>query len=126
MITRIERETKIAIHSLYKVFGPNPDAALNAVQEDGLSKPELLKHHNHVLGLEDINVDVKAGESQVTIEGSDGTQTLTADQIFLATGRRAKVEGLGLDEVGVAYDRGITVDDTCRTSMPSIRQARRA
>ena len=72
MTPRIERETKIAIQSLYKVFGPNPDAALNAVQEGGLSKPELLEHHNHVLGLEDINVDVKAGEITV-IMGLSGS-----------------------------------------------------
>ena len=72
MTPRTERETKIAIHNLYKVFGPNPDAALNAVQEGGLSKPELLEHHNHVLGLEDINVDVKAGEITV-IMGLSGS-----------------------------------------------------
>lgn len=68
----MEPETKIAIRHLYKVFGPDPQRALKAVQEDGLGKPELLEQHNHVLGLQDINVDVKAGEITV-IMGLSGS-----------------------------------------------------
>ena len=65
-------ETKIAIRDLYKVFGPDPVTALKAVREDGLGKPELLEQYGHVLGLEDINVDVKAGEITV-IMGLSGS-----------------------------------------------------
>jgi glycine betaine/proline transport system ATP-binding protein len=72
MTPRPEPETKIAIRNLYKVFGPDPEAALNAVQEDGLSKPELLEQHGHVLGLEDINIDAKADEITV-IMGLSGS-----------------------------------------------------
>ena len=67
-----EPETKIAIRDLYKIFGPDPVTALKAVREDGLGKPELLERHGHVLGLEDINVDVKAGEITV-IMGLSGS-----------------------------------------------------
>jgi pyruvate/2-oxoglutarate dehydrogenase complex dihydrolipoamide dehydrogenase (E3) component len=104
------------VHDLAHV-APKEDADVAEVLAKQLRAEGIVIHDKIKIA----GIDVKAGESQVTIEGSDGTQTLTADQIFLATGRRAKVEGLGLDEVGVAYDRGITVDDTCRTSMPSIR-----
>ena len=68
----MEPETKITIRNLYKVFGPDPQRALKAVREDGLGKPELLEQHNHVLGLQDINVDVKAGEITV-IMGLSGS-----------------------------------------------------
>ncbi|MBO6784006.1 MAG: ATP-binding cassette domain-containing protein [Alphaproteobacteria bacterium] len=56
-----EPETKIGIRNLYKIFGPDPQRALKAVKDDGLGKPELLEQTGHVLGLQDINVDVKAG-----------------------------------------------------------------
>ncbi|HCP01187.1 MAG: glycine/betaine ABC transporter [Alphaproteobacteria bacterium] len=65
-------ETKIGIHDLYKVFGPDPMTALKAVRHDGLSKPELLEKCGHVLGLENINVDAKGGEITV-IMGLSGS-----------------------------------------------------
>jgi glycine betaine/proline transport system ATP-binding protein len=68
----MELETKIEIRNLYKIFGSDPKRALRAVQDDGLGKPELLEQTGHVLGLEDINVDVKAGEITV-IMGLSGS-----------------------------------------------------
>ena len=59
-----EKKTKIAIRDLYKIFGEEPESVLPAVK-DGTSKNDLLEHHNHVLGLNDINVDVKEGEITV-------------------------------------------------------------
>ena len=64
-------ETKIGIESLYKIFGPRPQAVLAAVQQ-GMSKQELLEKHNHVLGLKDINIDVSAREISV-IMGLSGS-----------------------------------------------------
>jgi glycine betaine/proline transport system ATP-binding protein len=55
-----EKKTKIAIRHLYKIFGDDPQSVLQYVQ-DGMSKSDLLEEHNHVLGLNDINVDVKEG-----------------------------------------------------------------
>lgn len=49
-------------------------------------------------------------------------ETLEADQILYATGRKAKTDGLGLEEVGVELrkDGSIVVDDHYQTSVPSI------
>lgn len=49
-------------------------------------------------------------------------ERLVADEIMFAVGRRAHVEGLGLDDLGVKRgDNGqIIVDDTSRTSVDSI------
>ena len=49
---------KISIRDLYKVFGPTPEVALQHVL-DGTGKAELLEKHGHVLGLSDINVDMR-------------------------------------------------------------------
>ncbi|TQF00652.1 MAG: ATP-binding cassette domain-containing protein [Spiribacter salinus] len=64
-------QIKISIQHLYKIFGTDPAAALERVKE-GISKPDLLEHHGHVLGLQDINVDIVGGKITV-IMGLSGS-----------------------------------------------------
>jgi len=49
-------------------------------------------------------------------------KTLEVDQVLVGVGRAPNVEGIGLENVNVAYDKrtGIKVDDTLRTSNPRI------
>lgn len=61
----------IKIRHLYKIFGPNPAAHVDAVQK-GLSKTELNAKHGHVLGLKDINIEIPSGRIQV-IMGLSGS-----------------------------------------------------
>lgn len=62
---------KVSIKNLYKIFGNNPQDALPYVL-DGLGKPELLAQHNHVLGLNNINIDIPEKRVQV-IMGLSGS-----------------------------------------------------
>ncbi len=57
-------------------------------------------------------------EREVVIKtGQGGTLALRAETILIAAGRDANVEGLGLKEIGIDFDkRGITVDDRMRTA----------
>jgi glycine betaine/proline transport system ATP-binding protein len=64
-------DPKISIRGLYKIFGDDPKAALAQVRA-GVGKPELLDRHGHVLGLQDINVDMAPGEITV-IMGLSGS-----------------------------------------------------
>ncbi|CTQ33420.1 quaternary amine ABC transporter ATP-binding protein [Jannaschia rubra] len=64
-------EVKVSIRNLYKIFGPEAEAMMAYVR-DGMGKAELLEEHNHVLGLQDINVDVRAGRITV-IMGLSGS-----------------------------------------------------
>ncbi|WP_316015314.1 glycine betaine/L-proline ABC transporter ATP-binding protein [Roseobacter sp. HKCCA0434] len=66
-----QKDIKISIRNLYKIFGADPKGALTHVK-NGLGKPELLEQHGHVLGLQDINVDMEAGEITV-IMGLSGS-----------------------------------------------------
>jgi pyruvate/2-oxoglutarate dehydrogenase complex dihydrolipoamide dehydrogenase (E3) component len=54
-----------------------------------------------------------------------GATTVTVDEILVGAGRVPNVEDLGLESVGVAYDRraGVKVDDRLRTSNPRIYAA---
>lgn len=59
---------------------------------------------------------------QVTVQLKDGSRAdFKADTLFLAIGRSANVSGIGLDRVGVDFNRqGIAVDNRLRTSQKHI------
>lgn len=59
-------DIKIKIENLYKVFGKNPKSVMPLVR-DGIGKDELLEKHGHVLGLEDINMDLDAHSIDVVM-----------------------------------------------------------
>lgn len=63
---------------------------------------------------------VKGGE--VTFTDKKGAeQKVTADLILVATGRAVNTEGLGLEALGVDFDRrGIKVNDKAQTNVPGI------
>lgn len=56
----------IKIRHLFKIFGSNPDAYIEAVKR-GLDKSELNEKHGHVLGLKDINIEIPSGQIQVVM-----------------------------------------------------------
>ncbi|WP_114393366.1 dihydrolipoyl dehydrogenase [Oleisolibacter albus] len=65
----------------------------------------------------------KKGGATVTLEPAAGgaAQTLSADIVLVAIGRRPNTDGLGLDKAGVVTERGrIVIDDHFRTSVPGI------
>ena len=66
-----DKKIKISIKHLYKIFGEHPEAALEDVRA-GMGKPELLSERAHVLGLQDINVDMQEGQITV-IMGLSGS-----------------------------------------------------
>ena len=62
---------KVSIRKLYKIFGADPLGALEKVRE-GVDKPTLLAEHGHVLGLSNVNIEMRAGEITV-IMGLSGS-----------------------------------------------------
>ena len=59
----------------------------------------------------------------VTFEPVKGgaAETIDADVVLIATGRRPYTEGLGLEEAGVEMERGrVKTDGHCRTNVPGI------
>ena len=46
---------------------------------------------------------------------------VAADKVLLSIGRRANTEGIGLENIGVDFDRrGITTNTNCRTNVPDV------
>jgi glycine betaine/proline transport system ATP-binding protein len=55
-------ETVLEISNVWKIFGDQADAAMRAIEENGLGKAEVLETYNAVVGVADVSLDVKKGE----------------------------------------------------------------
>ncbi len=100
---------------------PREDPDFAAVLSDVLEVEGV----RFVLGSAIETVRDRGGFREVTVSDARGKQrTLQAQTLVVALGRRANVDGLGLEEIGVAYTpRGISVDDRLRTSHKHIYAA---
>lgn len=100
------QEPKVRLRDLYKIFGAKDKEVLHHVK-GGMSKEELLVEHRHVLGLQDINVDMQAGEITVVmgLSGS-GKSTLIRhlNRLIEPTAGEILIDGvdvMGLSEQGL-------------------------
>jgi pyruvate/2-oxoglutarate dehydrogenase complex dihydrolipoamide dehydrogenase (E3) component len=77
---------------------------------------------NVVTGINEVERIERDGTGRrLAYRHGDEERTLAADAVMLAVGWPGNLEELGLDEAGVATERGyVTVDDTLRTSADNI------
>jgi dihydrolipoamide dehydrogenase len=67
------------------------------------------------------SIEGRNGDFTVTYQQREENSTLKTPQVLIATGRTANVEELGLENIGIVYDRkGIQTDDTLQTAQPHI------
>ncbi|MCC5793544.1 MAG: FAD-dependent oxidoreductase [Chromatiales bacterium] len=76
-------------------------------------------------------IDVRTGTRALRVESGEGRQRLLVsengreavipfDRILAATGRRPRLEGFGLEELGILTDGRLELDDYLRTRIPNI------
>ena len=66
-------------------------------------------------------VDTKGKGCKVTVKTSKGEEQLDCDIVLSAVGVSTNLEGIGLEDAGVATDKGkIVVDDYYKTNIPGI------
>jgi dihydrolipoamide dehydrogenase len=93
-------------------------------QEDADAAKELAKQFTKrgiALHLEKQCTKVEDDGSQLTVHFGDG-ETVHADLMLVSVGRGPTVEGLGLEAIGVEFDKrkGIAADEHRRTTVPHI------
>ena len=98
---------------------PGIDGEIAKLAQRALSKRGLkFQLGRAVTGIEKTGSGLRLSMDRV---GKDSQEEIEADKVLLAIGRRPVTRGLGLEGLGVAFDRGfITVDETFQTSVPGI------
>jgi pyruvate/2-oxoglutarate dehydrogenase complex dihydrolipoamide dehydrogenase (E3) component len=96
---------------------PHEDPDIAALMHEILESEGIRFH----LGAQPLRVARARGGVELTIADGDGERLLLGDQLLVATGRKANIDGLGIDAIGVRVDgHGIAVDTHLRTSMSGI------
>jgi len=93
-------------------------------QEDAEASKELarlFRRRGVELQLETRCTRVEDNGAELTVHFGDG-ETIDADLMLVAVGRRPVVQDLGLENIGVQFDRttGITADEHRRTTLPHV------
>ncbi|MHC5065915.1 MAG: FAD-dependent oxidoreductase, partial [Planctomycetota bacterium] len=109
--------TEVHLVSRRAVFtdaGPQIAGEMREVLDD---EPNLHAHHP----ASSLAARKEGAGVALDIEDSTGKQTIHADHLLVATGRRADVDGLGLELAGVEIERGkVSCGSDMRTSTPKI------
>ena len=104
------------IEMLDKIAGPT-EKEISSILEKNYAK----KGVKFILGAKVAAVNGKPNDGVVEYEKDGKIEKIACDLVLVSTGRRARTQGIGLEEVGVQLNRGaIVTDDTCRTSVPGI------
>ncbi len=109
--------TQVTVIEMGRTILSKDDPELTAMLRRVLEKEGV----QYLFGAAAKKVAKRNGALAVTVEQDGRTTTVEADALLLATGRRPNLDGLGLEEAGVAFTkRGITVNDRCRTNQRHI------
>ncbi len=92
----MSNEIVVEISNVWKIFGSNPQAALQAIHERGLDKAEVLAEMGAVVGVADVSLSVKRGEifCVMGLSGS-GKSTLVRhfNRLLEPTAGKIEIEG---------------------------------
>lgn len=65
----------------------------------------------------------KSETRQLQVTHNDEHKTIEYDEVIVAVGRKARLEGFGLKELGINFDRTIEADEFLQTRFPNIYAA---
>jgi len=91
------------------------DEVMNVLRAEGVE---------FYLNAETLEARDLGAEKELTVKVGEETRALRAEVILAALGRDANLDGLGLEAIGVDFDkRGLKVDHRLRTNLPHIYAA---
>ncbi len=109
--------TKVTIVEFLPRVVPNEDEEVSKQLDRSFKKAGI----NIMVNSTVESVDTSGKGCKVKVKTADGDQFLECDIVLSAVGISTNLEGIGLEEVGVAVDKGrVTVDDFYRTNIPGV------
>jgi dihydrolipoamide dehydrogenase len=109
--------TKCTVVELMEEVVPLADSEVAAELRKSLTRQGIKFH----LGSKVTGVQKSGKKFSVTVEGPKGAEAVECDVVLVGVGRRAAIQEIGLEQVGVETDRrGVICNEHMRTSVPSI------
>lgn len=111
--------TKVTVVEYLDRITPGIDSEIAKEFQKILKKQKLVFR----MGMKCVKADKTAAGVVLTMEPAKGGEheTLTADVVLVATGRRPYTQGLGLEELNIAMERGmVKTDSHFKTNVESI------
>lgn len=106
-VTQVEMADRLLLREDDEVSA----AARESLQADGV----------HVMtGCRALRCTKRAGETVIVVENASGEITLPFDALIVATGRMARLEGYGLEALGIPTKRVVETNDYLETVFPNI------
>lgn len=109
--------TEVTIVEYLPNIVPNEDIDVSKALEKNFKKAGMTIMTNASVE----SVDTSGKTNKVKVKTAKGEEIIECDVVLSAVGVTTNLEGLGLEEVGIAQDKGrILVDDFYRTNIPGV------
>jgi dihydrolipoamide dehydrogenase len=109
--------TEVVIVEMLDRLLPMMDAEVSAAILKSLNRRKVDVH----LESRATGIDRTDGGLRVSVTTLEGDRSLEVDKVLVSVGRRANIEDLGLESIGVRTARnGITVNERMETSVPGV------
>jgi len=109
-VTQVERGTRV----LAREDGDVSDLAKDSLEASGATV---------LTGHEAIGFETEHGEKIAILRSEDGERRIGFDALIVAIGRKARLSGYGLEELGIDTDRTVVTDDYLATLYSNIYAA---
>ncbi|MEQ8245587.1 dihydrolipoyl dehydrogenase [Fulvivirga sp.] len=109
--------TEVTVVEFMPRIVPVEDEEVSKALERNFKKAGM----NIMTSAEVTNVDTKGKGCKVTVKTKKGDEVIDCDVVLSAVGVSTNIEGIGLEDIGVATDKGkVIVDDYYKTNIPGI------
>ena len=109
--------TKVTVVEFLPNIVPNEDIDVSKTLEKEFKKKGIDVMTNSAVE----SVDTSGAKNKVLIKTKKGEETIECDVVLSAVGVETNLEGIGLEDVGIATDRGrVLVNDFYQTNIPSV------
>ena len=96
---------------------PLEDEDVSSQLEQALDRQGI----NSMTGSKVDSVETDTGTAKVTISNGAGVSEIECDKVLVAVGMQGNIEGIGLEALGIATERGfIVIDDSMATNVPGV------
>ena len=106
-VTQVEREPRL----MGREDADVAEYAESVLRENGVN---VLTSHDA------LRFEQQNGEKVLVVAKEGVESTIAYDEVIVAVGRKARLHGFGLEELGIQFDRTIETDEYLQTLMPNI------